>query len=223
MKMRRCQYCGSEIDPKDITCPFCGGHVGAEEAAPSESKAPSVSSVNTIRDSASWLPEWRRKVVVGKLSLALFVLAIMMIPCIPLFGLLQTEPTKEVCEYSFNFAPFGSVNRDKTCSIQPNPEFAASLTMAIFLFVLFAFLVFFFTFAVKLQVKKIGGSTVAVYRGPLKYQLIIDGEIADSIGPLYFRRNIMLTGKVATGEKITACIPYTFFFKTDFILGGEQL
>ena len=161
--------------------------------------------------------------MVGKLSLYLFVLAIMMIPCIPLFGLLQTEPTKEVCEYSFNFAPFGSVNRDKTCSIQPNPEFAASLTMAIFLFVLFAFLVFFFTFAVKLEVKKIGGSTVAVYRGPLKYQLIIDGEIADSIGPLYFRRNIMLTGKVATGEKITACIPYTFFFKTDFILGGEQL
>ena len=114
MKMRRCQYCGSEIDPKDITCPFCGNHVGAEEAAPTETKAPSVSSVNTIRDSASWLPEWRRKVVVGKLSLALFVLAIMMIPCIALFGLLQTEPTKEVCEYSFNFAPFGSVNRDKT-------------------------------------------------------------------------------------------------------------
>ena len=221
--MRRCQYCGSEIDPKDITCPFCGGHVGDEEAAPSESKAPSVSSVNAIRDSASWLPEWRKKVVVGKLSLALFVLAILMIPCFPLFGLLETQPTKEVCEYSFNFEPFGSVNRDKTCSIQPNPDFALNMTIAIFLSVLIAFLVFLLTFTVKLEVKTIGGSTVAVYRGPLKYQLIIDGEIADSIGPLYFRRNIMLTGNVANGEKITACIPYTFFFKTDFILGGEHL
>ena len=61
MEMRRCPYCGSELDVEDTTCPFCGAHVGRAEAKAKGPSKPTYQSGVKAPASSEWVEEWKRK------------------------------------------------------------------------------------------------------------------------------------------------------------------
>ncbi|MCR5091557.1 MAG: zinc ribbon domain-containing protein [Bacilli bacterium] len=221
MEMRRCPYCGSELDMEDTTCPFCGAHVGHAEVKAKGPSKPTYQSSVKASGSSNWVEEWKRKTLIGRI-IAFFVcfgivFGVPMLAVGPTF--FNEPPTKEVCDYTFNWSTY---SRNTECHIEHNQLFDVAISCLIFVLV-FAFIGgLLMAFCVKYEHKKLGGSDVVVYRGMFKVRLLIDGKEADT-GTFWTRYHKTLYGTTADGQSLSVIVPYGLFRSFEYITGGTSV
>lgn len=175
MEMRRCPYCGSQLDMEDTTCPFCGAHVGRAEAKAKGPSKPTYQSSIRTSVSSSWVDEWKKKTLIGRIITFFVFLALLFgIPMMTVGPLLLSEPTEEVCDYAYDWSTH---TRNYSCHTETNPVFESALWTFIFVLMVGIICGLLLAFNVKYEHKKLGGSDVVVYRGMFKVILIIDGRL----------------------------------------------